>query len=169
VAFVRRSRPDAGLPAIDDAAMGEAIERLCEGRRSFAELREADLGSALRASLTPAQARALAELAPEQIQLPGGRRARIDYQDPAAPSLASRLQDFFGMAQGPMVAGGRVPVVLHLLAPNQRAVQVTTDLAGFWERHYPAIARELRRKYPRHSWPDDPRTASPPPAGRPRG
>jgi ATP-dependent helicase HrpB len=169
VAFVRRSRPDAGLPAIDDAAMGEAIERLCEGRRSFAELREADLGSALRASLTPAQARALAELAPEQIQLPGGRRARIDYQDPAAPSLASRLQDFFGMAQGPMVAGGRVPVVLHLLAPNQRAVQVTTDLAGFWERHYPGIARELRRKYPRHSWPDDPRTASPPPAGRPRG
>jgi ATP-dependent helicase HrpB len=169
VAFVRKSRPDAGLPAIDDAALDEAIVRLCEGRKSFAELREADLGSALRASLTPAQARALSELAPEAIQLPGGRRARIDYQDPAAPSLASRLQDFFGMAQGPMVAGGRVPVVLHLLAPNQRAVQVTTDLAGFWDRHYPAIARELRRKYPRHSWPDDPRTASPPPVGRPRG
>lgn len=73
------------------------------------------------------------------------------------------------MAQGPMVAGGRVPVVLHLLAPNQRAVQVTTDLAGFWDRHYPAIARELRRKYPRHSWPDDPRTAPPPQVKKPRG
>lgn len=169
VAFVRRSRPDAGLPAIDEAAMSTAIDRLCGGRSSFAELRDADLGAALRGSLTPAQSRALAELAPEVIELPGGRRARVDYQDPAAPSLASRLQDFFGMAQGPSVAGGRVPVVLHLLAPNQRAVQVTTDLAGFWERHYPAIARELRRKYPRHSWPDDPRTASPPLAGRHRG
>ena len=66
------------------------------------------------------------------------------------------------MAAGPAVAGGRVPLVLHLLAPNQRAVQVTTDLAGFWDRHYPAIRRELMRRYPRHAWPEDPRTATPP-------
>ncbi|KYF58537.1 hypothetical protein BE08_13315, partial [Sorangium cellulosum] len=78
------------------------------------------------------------------------------------PSLASRLQDFFGMAEGPRVAGGRVPVVLHLCAPNQRPVQVTTDLSGFWARHYPAIARELRRRYPKHAWPDDPARAAPP-------
>jgi ATP-dependent helicase HrpB len=70
------------------------------------------------------------------------------------------------MAQGPSVAGGRVPLVLHLLAPSGRAQQVTTDLAGFWERHYPALRRELSRRYPRHAWPEDPRTASPPPARR---
>jgi ATP-dependent helicase HrpB len=70
------------------------------------------------------------------------------------------------MAQGPAVAGGRVPVVLHLLAPNGRAQQVTTDLAGFWDRHYPALRRELSRRYPRHAWPEDPRTAAPPPARR---
>jgi ATP-dependent helicase HrpB len=76
--------------------------------------------------------------------------------------VASRLQDFFGLREGPRVADGRVPLVLHLLAPNQRAVQVTTDLAGFWERHYPAIRRELMRRYPRHPWPEDPTTAAPP-------
>ena len=92
---------------------------------------------------------------------------RVEYPAGAAPWIESRLQDFFGMKQGPSVANGRVPVVLHLNAPNQRAVQVTTDLAGFWDRHYPAIAKELRRKYPRHRWPDDPRTAEPPPVTAP--
>jgi ATP-dependent helicase HrpB len=168
VAFVRRACPDAGLPPADEAAIEAALIELCSGLRSFAELRQAGLGGAIMARLTPDQQRKLAELAPESIVLPGGRRARIEYQSDGPPSLASRLQDFFGMTEGPAVAGGRVAVVLHLLAPNQRAVQVTTDLKGFWERHYPAIAKELRRKYPRHSWPDDPRTAAPPPAGRPR-
>ena len=73
--------------------------------------------------------------------------------------MQSRLQDFFGLRNGPELGGK--PLVLHLLAPNQRAVQVTTDLAGFWQKHYPAIAKELRRKYPRHSWPDDPLHAEP--------
>src|SRR5204863_3939095 len=127
--------------------------------------RAAGLLSALRAGLSPEQNRAIAELAPERVGLPGGRQANIEYPSTGAPWVGSRLQDFFGMAQGPTIAGGKVPLVLHLLAPNQRAVQVTTDLAGFWARHYPAIARELRRRYPRHSWPDDPRTAKPPAAG----
>jgi ATP-dependent helicase HrpB len=71
------------------------------------------------------------------------------------------LQDFFGMKEGPSVCGGRVPLTLHLLAPNQRPVQVTTDLAGFWERHYPSIRRELCRKYPRHAWPEDAQKPAP--------
>ncbi|XXX79746.1 ATP-dependent helicase C-terminal domain-containing protein [Sorangium sp. So ce134] len=162
VAFVRAHCPDAGLPDVGEDAVLAALEALCEGRRSFAELRDADLAGAVRASLSPAQARALAELAPESIVLPGGRRARLEYAADAPPSLASRLQDFFGMAEGPRVAGGRVPVVLHLCAPNQRPVQVTTDLSGFWARHYPAIAKELRRRYPKHAWPDDPAHAAPP-------
>jgi ATP-dependent helicase HrpB len=81
--------------------------------------------------------------------------------------VESRLQDFFGAVRGPVLGAGRVPLVLHLLAPNLRAVQVTTDLAGFWDRHYPALRRELMRRYPRHAWPEDPRTARPPePRGR---
>ncbi|WP_437652201.1 ATP-dependent RNA helicase [Sorangium sp. So ce1182] len=162
VAFVRAHCPDAGLPDLGEDAVLAALEALCAGRRSFAELRDADLAGAVQASLPPAKARAVAELAPESVVLPGGRRARLEYAAGAPPSLASRLQDFFGMAEGPRVAGGRVPVVLHLCAPNQRPVQVTTDLSGFWARHYPAIARELRRRYPKHAWPDDPAHAAPP-------
>jgi ATP-dependent helicase HrpB len=96
-----------------------------------------------------------------------GRRSFEELREAALVDVISaRLQDFFGLAAGP-VLGGRVPLVLHLLAPNQRAVQVTTDLSGFWSRHYPAIRKELMRQYPRHSWPDDPLTASPP-APKPR-
>jgi ATP-dependent helicase HrpB len=167
--LLRAHCPELGLPAFDESGIEEALEKLCKGAQSFADLREHDLAAKLRERLGRAQARALDELAPETTTLPGGRRLRITYAKDAAPSAESRLQDFFGMKDGPRVAGGRVPVVLHLLAPNQRAVQVTTDLAGFWSKHYPAIARELRRRYPKHAWPDDPLTATPPaPRQRPR-
>jgi ATP-dependent helicase HrpB len=162
VAFVRMNRPDAGLPAMDEAGILAILAELCEGAESFADLRDHDLAAKLRDRLGREGARALAELAPETITLPGGRRIRVTYAEAAAPSAESRLQDFFGMREGPRVAGGRVPVVLHLCAPNHRAVQVTTDLAGFWAKHYPTIAKELRRRYPKHAWPDDPLTASPP-------
>ena len=167
IAFVRAHAADAGLPAIGDAEAREILGELCDGRRSFAELREASLLAAIVARMDPKQARALDTLAPDRLTLPGGRGLRIEYETGKAPWVASRLQDFFGMAKGPAVAAGRVPVVLHLLAPNQRDLQVTTDLSGFWDRHYPAIRKELMRKYPRHSWPEDPRTAAPPvPKGR---
>jgi ATP-dependent helicase HrpB len=169
VAFVAGHFPELGLPALDEAGIEAALVELCEGAQSFADLREHDLAARLRARLSPAQAQALADLAPDTITLPGGRRIKVAYAKGAAPSAGSRLQDFFGMADGPKVARGRVPVVLHLLAPNQRAVQVTTDLAGFWAKHYPGIAKELRRRYPKHAWPDDPLAARPPPPGpRPR-
>ena len=163
VAFVRTHCPEVGLPMLDEAAIVETLRALCVGRQSFAELRQADLGAALAERLTAEQTRRVTEWAPETMQLPGGRRLRLEYGPDGTVSAASRLQDFFGLAEGPRVARGRVPVVLHLCAPNQRPVQVTTDLAGFWERHYPGIARELRRRYPKHAWPDDPRHAAPPP------
>jgi ATP-dependent helicase HrpB len=158
--------PDAGLSALAEADLAAALRDLAAGRRSFAELRETDLPGALLGRLDPRARAALERLAPERVTLPGGRAARIQYEAGKPPWVESRLQDFFGMAQGPSVAGGRVPLVLHLLAPNGRAQQVTTDLAGFWDRHYPAIRRELSRRYPRHSWPEDPRTAAPPAARR---
>ncbi|MSP62730.1 MAG: ATP-dependent helicase HrpB [Myxococcales bacterium] len=150
-----------GAP-LDDAAVQEVLIALCDGRRSFAELREASLVEALRARIEPARRGRLERLAPDKVMLPGGRRTAVHYRAGQSPWIESRLQDFFGLEDGPRIADGRVALVIHLLAPNQRALQVTTDLAGFWERHYPALRRQLMRRYPKHSWPEDPLRASPP-------
>jgi ATP-dependent helicase HrpB len=96
-------------------------------------------------------------LAPDSLRLIPTRTTRVHYEDGKPPWVEAYLQDFFGLAETPRVGGGRVAVVAHLLAPNRRAVQVTSDLAGFWERHYPGIRKELSRKYPKHKWPDNPR------------
>jgi len=159
--FAAATFPERGVTAPAPDAVDRALAELCRGRRSFAELRDASFLSVLRGPTPP---HVLDELAPATATLPGGRRLRIRYEAGKPPSVASRLQDFFGMAQGPML-GGRVPLVLHLLAPNGRDVQVTTDLAGFWQRHYPALRRELMRRYPRHDWPEDPLRARPPSPG----
>jgi ATP-dependent helicase HrpB len=98
----------------------------------------------------------LRELAPLTLRLQAGRPAKIHYERGKSPWIASRLQDFFKMKETPRIGPNRTPVVLHLLAPNHRAVQTTTDLAGFWERLYPQVRRELMRRYPRHAWPEDP-------------
>ena len=98
----------------------------------------------------------LDRVAPQHLTLPSGRRTRVHYAEGKAPWVESRLQDFFGLSESPRVANGKVSVVCHLLAPNQRPVQITRDLAGFWERHYPEIRRELSRRYPRHAWPEKP-------------
>jgi ATP-dependent helicase HrpB len=167
LAFAAEHAPESGLAPPTEEDLAAALRDLCEGRRSFAELRDADLPGALLARLDPRGRAQLDRLAPERVTLPGGRGVKVSYERGKPPWIESRLQDFFGMAQGPALAGGRVPLVLHLLAPNQRAVQVTTDLAGFWARHYPALRRELGRRYPRHAWPEDPLTAQPPaPRGR---
>ncbi|HYX90073.1 MAG TPA: ATP-dependent helicase C-terminal domain-containing protein, partial [Myxococcaceae bacterium] len=154
--------PDAGFVPPDDAWLRTALEDLCQSARSLDELRSADLLASIEAHFTPEQARLWRTQTPEKVTLPGNRQVKVHYARGKVPWVESRLQDFFGLAQGPAILGGRVPLVLHLLAPNHRAVQVTTDLAGFWERHYPALRKELARKYPRHSWPEDPRTAPTP-------
>ena len=132
----------------------------CAGRKSFAELREVSLLDVLKAKIGSAHLARVDRLAPERLTLASGRSAKIDYDD-EKPHVDSYLQDFFGMTESPKVGGGTLPLVLHLLAPNKRAVQVTTDLAGFWRRHYPGIKKELARKYPRHAWPDNPLVAIP--------
>jgi ATP-dependent helicase HrpB len=179
IAFVAAHLPEAGLVAPGEAEVRAALRELCEGRLALAELEPEALARAgeptllerLLAGLLPEQATLLARMAPERVTLAGGRNLRVDYPGGAqAPYVASRLQDFFGSREGPRVLGGRVPLVLHLLAPNQRPVQLTTDLAGFWQRVYPSLRRELGRRYPRHPWPEDPLAAEPPApgGGRPR-
>lgn len=155
--------PELNLPRLDAQGIEALVLSLCDGLTSFAELRALDPAAFWLAQLGSNERRALEEAVPESIVLPGGRRAPIHYEAGKPPWLESRLQDFFGMAQGPRLCRGRLAVTLHLLAPNARAVQVTQDLEGFWQRHYPGIRRELMRRYPRHSWPEDGRTAVPPP------
>jgi ATP-dependent helicase HrpB len=158
LALLAAHYPNAGLPALDAAS---ALARAAEHATSFAELRKLDLAELVLAELTPEQRRLLDREAPERVILPNGRGAPIHYEPSRPPWLESRLQDFFGLGDGPRLCGGRVAVTLHLLAPNGRAVQVTSDLPGFWERHYPSIRRELMRRYPRHSWPEDGKSAAP--------
>ena len=154
-------------PELGENALARAFERATVGRVGFAQLSTADLAQGLRRSLTAEQAQALAHLAPERITLPSGRQLAVHYEHGKPPWVASRLQDFFGLTRTPRVVGEQLPLTLHLLAPNQRAVQVTNDLAGFWERHYPGIRRELSRRYPKHPWPEDGASAQPPvPRGR---
>jgi len=159
VAIVSRHCPESGIEALSDAKLRARLEEAARGVTSLRELREADLLS----SLTPAD---LDRFAPDQVVLPGGRKLRIEYAEGQPPSVRSRLQDFFGLQRGPSICNGRVPLTLHLLAPSGRAQQVTQDLAGFWQRHYPAIRRELMRKYPKHAWPENGATASPPSVNR---
>jgi ATP-dependent helicase HrpB len=142
----------AGFEAPD---LAQALRDLCVGLRSFTELKNAatDLVPLLERKVT---ARRLDEIAPERIRLPNGRQTKVHYEPGKPPWIASRLQDFFGMRETPRIGPERTPVVVHLLAPNQRAVQTTADLAGFWERLYPQVRRELMRRYPRHSWPERP-------------
>ena len=121
----------------------------------------APLLDALRAKLTWEQLRSLDRHAPERLEVPSGSSIRLQYEAGRAPVLAARIQEMFGLAETPRVAGGRVAVVVHLLAPNGRPQQVTEDLASFWKNTYVEVRKELRTRYPRHSWPEDPLTATP--------
>ena len=150
----------SSLQMLSEADLRAALEGLCRDKRSFAELREAaahpGFVRALIDRLPAGAERVLREVAPDRIRLPGGRQVRVRYARNQPPWVASRLQDFFGMRETPRIARGGVSLVVHLLAPSQRPVQTTTDLAGFWERLYPQVRRELSRRYPRHAWPEDP-------------
>lgn len=133
--------------------LASVLHDVCAGLSSFAELRRAGLIAAIESKLPMRQ---IEEIAPTHLRLPSGRRARIEYHEDRPPSVASRLQDFFGLRGSPTVARGAVRLVIHLLAPNQRPVQVTTDLESFWKNLYPEIRRQLSRRYPKHAWPEVP-------------
>ncbi|MDQ3427500.1 MAG: ATP-dependent helicase HrpB [Gemmatimonadota bacterium] len=132
-----------------------------EGIRRLDDVVRLDLGGFLLERLTWRQRAALDEIAPTHIQVPSGSRIPVDYSDAGAPVLAVRLQEVFGLRETPTVGGGSVPLTLHLLSPARRPVQVTRDLAGFWATTYFQVRRDLRGRYPKHSWPDDPLTAEP--------
>ncbi|HLI11299.1 MAG TPA: ATP-dependent helicase HrpB [Alphaproteobacteria bacterium] len=165
VAFLRRLDGEAAWPDLGDAALEASLETWLApylvGMRRRADLAGLDLSRILADRLDPRQRRRLDEEAPARLRVPSGREVTLDYATGEAPALAVKLQELFGLAETPCVAEGRVPVVLHLLSPAGRPVQVTRDLAGFWRGGYAAVRRDLRGRYPRHPWPEDPWTAPP--------
>ncbi len=151
--------PELGLPAFDDAELRELLTWVCHGCRSFAQLRERWLEQ-WQGRLTHQQLQAIEREAPERLETPSGSRLALKYEEGRPPILAVRIQEVFGWSDTPRIAGGRVKVLLHLLAPNYRPQQVTDDLASFWANTYPQVRKELRARYPRHAWPGDPLTAT---------
>ncbi len=175
--FLAHHLPELGWPDLSD--LGRFIPDLCVGRSSFAHLREIDWERELRSRLTGAQLAVLEREAPERFEVPSGSTVRLRYPDtggiveggwtkgagrdvPAEPPvLAARIQQLFGLRKTPRVARGRVVLLVHLLAPNQRPAQVTRDLESFWRDTYHQVRKDLRGRYPKHAWPEDPTTATP--------
>jgi ATP-dependent helicase HrpB len=163
--FLARARwlagalPDLGLPALDDTALAGRLPEICTGLRSLDDVRQADWLSHLHALVGHDRVADIERLAPTHVDLPTGKRHRLVYDAGQQPVLAVRIQELFGVGDTPRIAGGRVPLLLHLLGPNHRPQQVTGDLASFWRTTYPTVKKELRRRYPKHAWPDDPLTA----------
>jgi ATP-dependent helicase HrpB len=152
------------------ALMGDLswLEPFLAGCTRRAHLARVPLAAALRSRLTRAQLRALDELAPTHIALPTGTRAKIDYRDDNAPCASMRMQEVFGLAATPRIGGGAVPVTFKLLSPAQRPLQVTRDLASFWRNAYRDVRKDMRGRYPRHYWPENPLEAEPTRRAKPR-
>jgi ATP-dependent helicase HrpB len=168
IEFLRAAPARAGAapwPAVSDEALAGSPETWLapwlDGVTRREHLARVPLGDALRALLSFEQQCALEERAPAALTMPSGSRVRVDYQGDDAPAVAVRLQEVFGLAATPRLDGGRVPVTLRLLSPAQRPVQVTRDLASFWRGAYREVRKDLRGRYPRHYWPEDPLAAAP--------
>ena len=171
IAFLRNLDPDA-WPDLSDAALLASADvwlaPLLEGRLSLAAVVPGEVEAALRARLDPEQARALDRLAPERFEAPTGSRLPIDYAAEGGPPVDVRVQELFGLREHPTVARGRVPLTLALLSPAHRPVQLTRDLPGFWRGSYAAVRTEMRGRYPKHPWPEDPAAAAPTTRAKPR-
>jgi ATP-dependent helicase HrpB len=150
--FLAATFPEWQLPPITDADIPLLREQIVLGATSVRAAQDRPVWPVVKSWLSPAQQSLIDEHAPERLALPGGRRAKITYGAGQPPTLAARIQDFYGVEHELRIAQGRVPLLLHILAPNQRPVQITTSLATFWKESYPKLKQELQRKYPRHEW-----------------
>jgi len=159
MAFARALEGPAWPDPGDAALLGHLEEWLgpwLAGMRRLSHLQRLDMSAVLVQPLEWSQRKRLDELAPSHIEVPSGSRIAIDYDDPEHPVLPVRIQEVFGWSTTPRIGGGKVPLTLHLLSPARRPMQITTDLAGFWERTYPEVKKDLKGRYPKHYWPEDP-------------
>lgn len=162
IELLRQAMPELAFPPFDPTTLVEVLGDACRGRRSLAELQSGQaLADAIRRRLDYPLDRLLDEHAPETLRVPTGNRVRVEYASGQPPALKVRLQELFGQRSTPTVAAGRVRVVLHLLGPNHRPVQITDDLESFWRSTYHQVRKDLRARYPKHAWPEDPTTAVP--------
>jgi ATP-dependent helicase HrpB len=171
VNFLRRAEGEP-WPDLSDSALAAAPDWLAPfllGKTRLDELSSDELGQALTALLPYALQRRLEAEAPSHYVAPTGTEAAVDYESEGGPSVALRVQELFGLSLHPALAGGRVPLTLHLLSPAHRPIQITRDLPGFWKGSWAAVRAELRGRYPRHFWPEDPATAAPTSRAKPRG
>ncbi len=144
--------PELQLPPITDDDKKAIIEQICHGAVSFKDLKEREVKPVVMSWLSDAQRELLDKHAPERLTLSNGRTPKVTYEPGVAPYVSLRIQELFGVTQTPRIAMGRVPVLVHILSPGMKPVQVTQDLANFWTVHYPRLKSELQRKYPKHEW-----------------
>ena len=144
--------PEFELPKLGDDERRTLIEQLCFGATSYKEIKERDVWPTVRSWLSSGQQELIDQRAPERLELPNGRRAKILYDAKAPPTIAARIQDLYGVTGELRIDGNRIPLVIQILAPNHRPIQITRNLATFWKESYPKIKQELQRKYPKHEW-----------------
>ena len=161
--FASKYMPEENWPDVSEAGLCARLPELCMGKRKLADLQKLDWHQVMSTGLSWKSRKVLDEQVPERLAVPSGSLVRIDYEpafgDGGLPVLAVRLQEVFGWTETPTVVRGRVPILCHLLAPNMRPAQITRDLRGFWNQTYAEVRKELRQRYPKHSWPEDPWTA----------
>ncbi|MBE7500619.1 MAG: ATP-dependent helicase HrpB [Verrucomicrobiales bacterium] len=150
--FLHRHCPELGLPPITEEDRRLLVEQVCHGACSSKEIRDKPVKSLVQSWLNAAQRHLLDRHAPERLELANGQRPKVAYHAANPPHIALRIQELFDVHQTPRVAQGRVPILVHILAPSRRPVQVTQDLANFWKEHYPRLKQELQRQYPKHEW-----------------
>lgn len=160
VRFLVANMPDSDLPPLDDEAIDEVLNELALHRTKIDELRRAPWLDHLRSRYDYAQQQWIDQQAPTRMVVPSGNEIAIHYAAGKSPIMEVRIQELFGWRETPRIAGGKVPVQLHLLGPNYRPQQVTEDLASFWQTTYVQVRKDLRRRYSRHHWPEDPTTAT---------
>jgi ATP-dependent helicase HrpB len=156
VGLVSRTCPELGIPPASEADRRAVLEEICRGAVAAKEVKDRPVKASLRGWLGGERAALVERHAPERLTLSNGRSAKLVYVADGPPHLALRIQDLYGVTDVPRIARGRVAPLVHILAPSMRPVQITQDLIGFWRDHYPKLRRELRRKYPKHEWPENP-------------
>jgi ATP-dependent helicase HrpB len=172
LAFLRKIDPDAGWPDTSDEVLMSGIDEwlaaFLDGITRASDFSRIRLQDAMDTLLDWQARKRLDTMAPASITVPSGSSIRIDYSADE-PVLAVRLQEMFGLADTPTIANGRAPLLLHLLSPARRPVQVTRDLRSFWKNAYPEVKKDLKGRYPKHHWPEDPWSATPTARAKPRG
>jgi ATP-dependent helicase HrpB len=149
---VARWFPEMKLAPINQAEKLLLLEQLCHGAQSYKEVKDRVVAPVVKSWLSPAQQKALDELAPERVKLPSGKSVKISYEDTAPPTIAARIQDLYGVDKNLTIGGGKIPLRIQVLAPSNRPLQITHDLQNFWRETYPKIKKQLQRKYPKHEW-----------------